>query len=195
MKPALELNSQNFFIKGWYTDNLELCDKLIEHINDPNQKKWTGKSGFKGELVENKNIKDSVDTYIPEELHNEYCNTILNPATTEYCKAFYDVSISPEFKLQEGIQIQKYEPGGGFHSWHCENWTGLRNLVFMTYLNNVMNGGETEWKYQNLRIPPRKGLTIIWPTDWTHTHRGAAAPYETKYVTTGWYEYIVEEDK
>ena len=105
------------------------------------------------------------------------------------------MSISPEFKLQEGVQIQKYEPGGGFHSWHCENWTGLRNLVFMTYLNNVMNGGETEWKYQNLRIPPRKGLTIIWQTDWTHTHRGAAAPYETKYVTTGWYEYIVEEDK
>ena len=42
----------------------------------------------------------------------------------------------------------------------------------MTYLNTIKVGGETEFLYQKLKIKPKKGLTLIWPTDWTHTHRG-----------------------
>jgi len=43
--------------------------------------------------------------------------------------------------------IQHYEPGEGFPSWHCERATHLthqRALVFMTYLNDVEDGGETQ---------------------------------------------------
>ena len=60
----------------------------------------------------------------------------------------------------------------------------------MTYLNNVKSGGETEWFYQNLKVKPQKGLTVIWPAIWTHTHRGLPAPKELKYICTGWYDYI-----
>ena len=58
----------------------------------------------------------------------------------------------------------------------------------MTYLNNVKNGG-TEFKYQKLKTEAKEGLTLIWPTDFTHTHRGLVAK-ETKYIITGWYTFI-----
>jgi len=27
---------------------------------------------------------------------------------------------------------------------------------------------------------------LIWPADWTHTHRGIVAPNEEKIIATGW---------
>jgi hypothetical protein len=41
----------------------------------------------------------------------------------------------------------------------------------MTYLNAVEDGGGTEFFHQNLVVQPRKGLTLVWPADWTFMHR------------------------
>ena len=65
----------------------------------------------------------------------------------------------------------------------------FRHLVWMTYLNDVEEGGETEFYYQKLKVKPRKGLTLIWPVDWTHTHRGIVAPKEEKMILTGWFSF------
>jgi hypothetical protein len=64
-----------------------------------------------------------------------------------------------------------------------------RHLVFMTYLNDVTDGGETEFFYQKLKVKPEKGLTLIWGADWTFTHRGITSPTQTKYIVTGWFNY------
>ena len=58
----------------------------------------------------------------------------------------------------------------------------------MTYLNDIENGG-THFKYQNLTSPAKKGLTLIWPPDWTHTHKGQIVDKE-KFIATGWYRLI-----
>jgi hypothetical protein len=59
----------------------------------------------------------------------------------------------------------------------------------MTYLNDVDDGGETFFYYQDLKIKPKKGLTLIWPVDWTHTHCGIVSPTQTKYIVTGWISF------
>ena len=56
----------------------------------------------------------------------------------------------------------------------------------MTFLNDVPNGG-TMFKYQNITVPAKKGLTLIWPTDFTHTHKGEISKTHEKYIVTGWY--------
>ena len=63
-------------------------------------------------------------------------------------------------------------------------------MAFMTYLNTVNKDGETEWFHQKIKIKPEKGLTLIWPSDWTHVHRGIVAKEETKYIATGWFSYV-----
>jgi hypothetical protein len=60
----------------------------------------------------------------------------------------------------------------------------------MTFLNDIKYKGETEWYYQKLKVKPKKGLTFIWPADWTFTHRGIPAEKEIKYIATGWYSYV-----
>ena len=58
----------------------------------------------------------------------------------------------------------------------------------MTYLNNVKDGG-TQFLYQNYTTEAIKGKTVIWPTAWTHTHRGKISTTEEKYIITGWYDF------
>ena len=59
----------------------------------------------------------------------------------------------------------------------------------MTYLNDVENGGETEFYYQKIKVKPEKGLTLIWSADWTFMHRGITTINEDKYIITGWFEF------
>ena len=70
---------------------------------------------------------------------------------------------------------------------HPKRWDKAKS----TYLNNVKVGGETEFKYQNLKVKPKKGLSLIWPTDFTHVHRGIVAPKEDKWIVTGWFKFIL----
>ena len=89
-------------------------------------------------------------------------------------------------------KIQKTLPGGGYHVWHCERnsiLTGTKAFAFMVYLNDVEEGGETEFLYQRMRIKPTRGTVVIWPADWTHTHRGNPPLSGVKYIYTGWIEY------
>lgn len=60
----------------------------------------------------------------------------------------------------------------------------------MTYLNTVTDEGGTEFLNQELKISAEKGKTVIWPADWTHTHRGVASPTQEKYIITGWLSFI-----
>jgi len=60
---------------------------------------------------------------------------------------------------------------------------------YYDYLNDVTDEGETEFFYQKRIIQPRKGLTLIWPASWTHTHKGVPSLTQEKYIITGWISF------
>jgi hypothetical protein len=85
--------------------------------------------------------------------------------------------------------LQKTEPCQGYHTFHFENGgynNVARHVTWMIYLNDVEEGGETEFLYQCRRIKPKRGLGAIWPGQFTHLHRGNP-PMSTKYTLTGWF--------
>jgi len=86
--------------------------------------------------------------------------------------------------------IQKTKPMQGYHAFHSENtnWqTCARTFAWMVYLNDVEEGGETEFLYQQKKIKPKKGTVVIWPGGFTHPHRGNS-PMSDKYIATGWFQ-------
>jgi len=91
------------------------------------------------------------------------------------------------------VKIQKTPPRGGYHFWHCETFnkdTGARALAWMVYLNDIPSGeGETEFIWQKRRVQPVAGTCLLWPTHFTHTHRGNPVYSTTKYIATGWYTF------
>ena len=86
--------------------------------------------------------------------------------------------------------LQKTEPTNGYHIFHAENvnWNlNNRTMAWMVYLNDVEEGGETEFLYQKRKVKPTKGTILIWPGGYTHLHRGNP-PMTDKYIATGWYQ-------
>jgi len=60
----------------------------------------------------------------------------------------------------------------------------------MIYLNTVSDGGGTKFKYFNHTENAVEGKVLIWPPDFTHTHKGVPSATEEKYIITGWYSYV-----
>jgi len=191
------INKLNNFIAGWYINN-KTCDNLITYFNNSPNKK----PGILESNEVNKNYKVSTDLAIEffnkDEPINQY-TLELNKVLNEYKKKYFFCDQGqPEWGITEGFNIQEYKPKEGFLKYHterCSLKTCLRHLVFMTYLNDIDDGGQTEFYYQKLKVKPKKGLTLIWSADWTFAHKGIVSPTQTKYITTGWFSYISKEKK
>ncbi|MCY7297183.1 2OG-Fe(II) oxygenase family protein [Alteromonas sp. a30] len=97
------------------------------------------------------------------------------------------------FRLGDVTQ-QMYKQGrGGYPYWHSETYPQLqhndalhRMLLFMFYLNDVEEGGETEFYYQKMKVKPKQGTMVIAPAYFTHTHRGNIPKSGDKYILTSW---------
>jgi len=90
------------------------------------------------------------------------------------------------------FNLQRYLPGEHFSNLHSER-THISKLhrifAFMTYLNDVDEGGTTDFHYYDLKIKPEKGKTLIWPAEWTHAHTGSVLEGGKKYIITGWMNF------
>ncbi|QFU23244.1 2OG-Fe(II) oxygenase [Shewanella eurypsychrophilus] len=92
------------------------------------------------------------------------------------------------------INVQKYQQEvGGYPHWHSEQFPQAghnealhRVVLYMFYLNDVEEGGETEFFYQNRKLKPKKGTMVIAPAGFTHSHRGNKPISNDKYIATSW---------
>jgi hypothetical protein len=88
------------------------------------------------------------------------------------------------------LKIQKTLPTEGFHIWHVEHGKGFDNearaFVFSIYLNDVEEGGETEFLHFSKRVKPKKGRIVIWPAAFPYIHRGNSPLSGEKYILTSW---------
>lgn len=89
-------------------------------------------------------------------------------------------------------KIQRTEPTGGYHIWHSEDGSkefSRRTGVYILYLNDVEEGGETEFLYFSKRVKPKKGRLMIFPPNYPWAHRGNPPLSGVKYILTGWTEF------
>ena len=168
-----------------------ICDDIINLFNDRKEHWTTGTMCDKIQLDKKKSTELSIDKDDTSKPIFSY-RTQLQWCLEQYVKIYPELMMGGRFNINTNFNIQHYNNNEGFNYYHYERddlSTCSRNLVFMTYLNDVEDGG-TQFKYQNLITPAKKGLTLIWPTDFTHTHRGVISQTKEKYIVTGWYSYV-----
>ena len=178
----------------------ELLNRYINHFN---QMTSLGLSNDRGNIPSTE-IKDNSIDLISSNfwgvskneldvsyLSSPFLDVFFQKIYPQYVKKFDYINKLERHTIYE-IKIQKTSPKEGYHSWHSE--TGgphnrNRLLAFTLYLNDVEEGGETEFLYQSIRIKPKKNRLIIWPAAFTHVHRGNPPLSKEKYIITGWVEY------
>ncbi|MDR9402242.1 MAG: 2OG-Fe(II) oxygenase [Halothece sp. Uz-M2-17] len=102
-----------------------------------------------------------------------------------------------EFPYAEPCTILRYQPRE-FYQRHVDNLLltnrfeevkqGIptRDISIVGYLNDDFEGGETYFDRQEIKVTPKKGSVLIFPSYYTHPH--ASLPIDTgvKYAFTSW---------
>ena len=183
--------------EGSYSE--EYCQKAIKYFEDMRS------SGFAHTRQQFSNITklqqddESVFSHTEELIGLSYTSNLQQEFNSIFWKVAYkkyldnyQILNSSSPHASYALKLQKTSPGGGYHVWHYESSTRAtcnRLLAWMLYLNDVEEGGETEFLYLHKRIKPKAGTLLIWPAGFTHAHRGNPPLSGDKYVITGWIEF------
>ncbi|RTZ57976.1 MAG: 2OG-Fe(II) oxygenase [Gammaproteobacteria bacterium] len=87
-----------------------------------------------------------------------------------------------------GYNLQRYQPGE-YYDWHIDGGShqfAERQLVALWYLNEVEEGGRTDFRFQDISVAPETGKLVLFPPFWTHEHRAAPVARGVKYIATTW---------
>ena len=189
------------FIGAWNLEDDDLCKEIINFFEENKNLQRDGVSGS-GKNLE---IKKTTDIVVnANDLKNEKFKC-LNKYIINLFESFKDYQNQWPFlktlfkELHIGkFNIQKYSSGGHFAKVHTERSSissSHRLFAWMTYLNNVEDGGTTHFSHYNIEIKPETGKTLIWPAEWTHAHNGKILNSGVKYIVTGWMHFPHIKDK
>jgi hypothetical protein len=194
------MSTQEDFI-GIYENaySQEYCDALIKYYESMSEAGFTINRQEREGISKTKKQDDALYAHSEKELEllntkeliAHFNNIFWLGPYKEYSDKF-DALKDIDPHKNYSFKIQKTEIGGGYHIWHCEagNRDSSRRLLAWTlYLNDIKEGGETEFLYQHKRIKPKTGTLVLWPAAFTHTHRGNPPLSNTKYIVTGWVEF------
>ena len=185
------------FIGSWQIEPASICDDLIGFFDARQASQRKGLTG-KGLDLESKDTVDLTilpnDVQLPEnEILRRYFEA-LDACYKDYLQQwpFFSKMITD---LEIGaFNIQRYFSGQHYKKVHTER-SGIsslhRVLAWMTYLDDVDvdAGGSTYFSHYDLAVQPEKGLTLIWPAEWNHAHRGNVIKSGTKHIVTGWLNF------
>ena len=99
----------------------------------------------------------------------------------------------PEKSAWEEIRIKRYRSGVGNFLDHVDVGdyiSARRFLVFFVYLNDVKEGGETEFPTLDLQVSPECGTILVFPATWTFLHRGNVPISNDKYILGSYKHYV-----
>jgi prolyl 4-hydroxylase len=193
---TLKNDEQNpHFIGAWNLENNDLCKEIIDFFEDNKNLQRDGVSGS-GKNLE---IKKTTDIVINANDLKNVKFKCLHKYMNELFENFKDYQNQWPFlknlvkEVHIGkFNIQKYSPGGHFAKVHAERSSissSHRLFAWMTYLNDVEDGGTTHFSHYNIEIKPEVGKTLIWPAEWTHAHNGKILNSGVKYIVTGWMHF------
>lgn len=184
----------------------ELCDEIIDLFEKQEYGKYEGLT--RGGVQ--KNIKDTVDFVIPQDEIWKNIEKCLARELQDNLKIYADIlnakyndvnadqQSDATFKLlhyddiifREKI-IKKYTANVGRYVYHNDfsidyEKKEFRKITFLWYLNDVIEGGETDFFAGDIKIRPKKGTLIFFPSSWTYPHSGKMPMSSNKYIITGW---------
>ena len=185
------------FIDEFQLSDLTLCDSLLKMFDDAHDRGLTfaGQSGAMGQA--RPEIKASTDFWLndcdklgpPEKYRWPEYQAELNGFIDLYLDKYKFFEYGGMFTSRHLPQIQHYKPGEGYHKWHIDGAqmnSCDRAMVYMTYLNDVTEGGGTMFYHQKVTTKAVKGKTLIFPAAYTHLHKGEISKTQHKYILTGW---------
>jgi len=183
-------NSFIFEIKDALPDFL--CDDMVARFETNEADQYKGRVG--SAMNSNSSLKKTTDLIASGKDHWKDVDNNLFRSLAMALKDFKEIypyfGDMSRFK-DMGYNLQRYREGEYYH-WHVDadnKELAPRQLVALWYLNDVEEGGETDFVFQDASVTPEKGKLMLFPPFWTHEHRAGVVTKGVKYIATTWINF------
>lgn len=154
--------------------------QLYENINNNGRPKFTQLnytkylSGHKTFSIIVESLKRGIDLYQKDVKLSDY--------------QFPNVYAFEEFRIKRYIpeKNERFE----LHTDVGDYRSAKRFLAFFFYLNDVEEGGETEFPTLGLSVKPKTGRILIFPPLWMFPHAGMIPASNPKYILGSYLHYL-----
>ncbi len=88
--------------------------------------------------------------------------------------------------------VRVYHKGDGYFKKHCDQTAGAnvhRVFGFIGYLNDVDEGGGTDFGQLEVYVKPEKGKVVMFPCNYLFEHEGTVPVSGDKYIMTCFINY------
>lgn len=159
----------------------QLCEDTINFFeNSKNVDRGKTFSGY------NPHIKNSLDLHIYDKYLVDRFTKILFLAHKSVLEKHHVLKDYPI--VYSDLQMQKSIKDKGYFKPHIDCTLGVieedRVLAPIFYLNDVSEGGETNFINQKFKIKPTMGSLIIFPATFEYLHEGVPPKSNDKYIIT-----------
>lgn len=190
------MNHQQFIYTMLNSIPDETCHEIIEMFENEETNPGVTYSGL------NKLVKDTDDFIIPKNSKWNNIRQMLENELENHVKKYFkkitiNIFTKNDYEFMNNtnsyisvLMIQRYIKNQGKYIYHNDfslnNDKSYRIITYLWYLNDVEEGGETEFWDGELKIKPEKGKLLLFPATWTFPHSGKMPISSNKYIITGW---------
>lgn len=165
----------------------KLCDGLVDDFKKAQGQQRVG--GREAQLGFEQSAWTEIDlgALADGALKGYFLNQMSQQLDAYNNKFQFPVPIPFSGKMAE-LCIKRYRPGSDRFQVHFDSIGPVANryLVFLWYLNDVQEGGETYFPQLNVSITPRQGRLLIFPPYWMYQHQGNAPKCGEKYILSSY---------
>jgi len=189
MKTICEIKQGSFIFECENALPEFICDDIVARFEANPEDQYQGRVG--SAMGEDTSLKKTTDLVVTNKDHwQDVQNNLFRSLAMSLQKFSEQYPYFGDLKRFKdmGYNLQRYQQGDYYH-WHVDadnEALSSRQLVAIWYLNDVEQGGETDFYHQQLSVKPTKGKLLLFPPFWTHQHRAAVIKKGVKYIATTW---------
>ncbi|WP_297923110.1 2OG-Fe(II) oxygenase [Metallibacterium sp.] len=160
------------------------CDQLISQFEGMKSQWYRGGAAQMVGLAESSWAELNISAFADDAFKGFFLS-LIDKYLSEYnnrLKLTRSVPLRPRY---EDLRMKKYSVATNDKfqpHFDSTDIHPLRYLVFLWYLNDVVDGGETEFCDLGIRVQARAGRLLMFPPYWMYQHAGLPPLSNDKYI-------------
>lgn len=114
---------------------------------------------------------------------NNQCYELVTSAVQSYKGIF---GITQDIKDAETYGLLRYSTGEKYDQHYDGGTESARSISVVIYLNDDYEGGEIEFPNFSVKIKPKAGTLILFPSNYAYSHIAHPVTSGTKYAIVAW---------
>jgi prolyl 4-hydroxylase len=181
----MPIDDLSFYVRT-YDHNLDgaLCRQMVESFASLQRFQKQNGRGIRAGLEESAWTELNV-TRLSDPAFLSMMRSFVDRALERYNQDIALPIAIPNTPLLSEFVIKRYRPGHNERfqlHFDAINFVANRYLVLLWYLNDVEDGGETEFPMLQLRVSARAGRLLMFPPYWMYQHQGLQPISGDKYI-------------